>query len=128
MNPHNTYHSNFGYILDKKVNFNELKFTNIYFNFLMQFSSTTLHFDLPFTNFNSISEVNNYIMDWVENDNKLRDKTILYNLISRFDEILKESKALYLLNGIGYLGSCNPLKNISILMHIPKKAATAILK
>ena len=89
---HNIYQSNFGYILDEKINFNELKFTNIYFNFLMQFTSTTLHFDLPFTNFNSINEVNNYIMDWVENDNKLRDKTILYNLISRFNDILKESK------------------------------------
>ena len=90
--PHNTYRNNFGYILDEKVNFNELKFTNIYFNFLMQFSKTTLHFDLPFNNFNCINEVNDYMMDWVENDNSIRNKKYLYNLIGRFDEILKENK------------------------------------
>ena len=88
----NIYQNNFGYILDEKVNFNELKFTNIYFNFLMQFSSTTLHFDLPFNNFDSIYGVNDYIMDWIENDNGIRDKKKLYNLINRFNDILKENK------------------------------------
>lgn len=88
----NIYQNNFGYILDEKINFNELKFTNIYFNFLMQFSKKTLYFDLPFNNFNNIYEVNDYLMDWVENDCSIRNKKVLYNLINRFDEILKENK------------------------------------
>ena len=88
----NIYYNEFGYILDEKINFNELKFTNIYFNFLMRFSSTTLHFDLPFNNFDNIYEVNDYLMDWVENDCGIRSKKVLYNLINKFDEILNENK------------------------------------
>ena len=89
-----SYKTIFDYILERKLEYkySEVEFTNIYFSFLIEFSNRTLGFELPISKFQTIVDVNDYLINWVETSVNNDDREVLMNLLERFGYILDNSK------------------------------------
>lgn len=77
-------------ILERKLEYkySEVEFTNVYFSFLIEFSNKTLGFELPITKFQTIVEINDYLINWVETSVDNND----WEVLERFGYILENSK------------------------------------